>query len=83
VIVNTGMGWEAPHHKRLFDAILPGPTPYTSRPRATSTTWGVSRCPRAGQRYVAQAMNPACQATTRELRVPHRTALIWFGQLGG
>ena len=26
VIVNTGMGFEAPHHKRVFDAIRPGPT---------------------------------------------------------
>ena len=26
VIVNTGMGWEAPHHKHLFDALHPGPT---------------------------------------------------------
>ena len=26
VIVNTGMGYEAPHHKRVFDAIRPGPT---------------------------------------------------------
>src|SRR5690242_3140111 len=28
VIVNTGMGFEAPHHKRLFDAVRAGPTPY-------------------------------------------------------
>ena len=26
VVVNTGMGFEAPHHKRVFDAIRPGPT---------------------------------------------------------
>ena len=25
IIVNTGMGYEAPHHKRVFDAIRPGP----------------------------------------------------------
>ena len=28
VVVNTGMGFEAPHHKRVFDAVHPGPTPY-------------------------------------------------------
>ena len=80
VIVNTGMGWEAPHHKRLFDAILPGPTPYII------TTQGhvdhVFREP--GTRYVAQAMNPACQADdARIARFRTGTALIWFGQLGG
>ena len=26
MIVNTGMGYEAPHHKRVFDAVRPGPT---------------------------------------------------------
>ena len=28
VIVNTGLGFEAPHHKRLFDAVRRGPTHY-------------------------------------------------------
>ncbi len=28
VIVNTGLGYEAPHHKRVFDAVCPGPTPH-------------------------------------------------------
>ena len=28
VIVNTGMGWEAPHHKSLFAAISSAPTSY-------------------------------------------------------
>ena len=28
VIVNTGMGFEAPHHKHVFDEVCPGPTPY-------------------------------------------------------
>ena len=28
VIVNTGMGWETPHHRALFDPICPGPTQY-------------------------------------------------------
>ena len=26
VIVNTGLGFEAPHHKRVFDAVRSGPT---------------------------------------------------------
>ena len=28
VIVNTGLDFEAPTHRRLFDAVCPGPTPY-------------------------------------------------------
>jgi len=85
VIVNTGMGWEAPHHKRLFDAILPGPTPYIITTQGhVDHVGGVALFREPGTRYVAQAMNPACQSDdARIARFRTGTALIWFGQLGG
>jgi len=63
VIVNTGMGWEAPHHKHLFDAICPGPTPYVITTQGhVDHVGGVALFREPGTRYVAQAMNQACQA---------------------
>ncbi len=85
VIVNTGMGWEAPHHKALFDAILPGPTPYIITTQGhVDHVGGVSLFREPGTRYVAQAMNPACQADdARIARFRAGTAMLWFGQLAG
>jgi glyoxylase-like metal-dependent hydrolase (beta-lactamase superfamily II) len=85
VIVNTGMGWEAPHHKALFDAVSPGPTPYIITTQGhVDHVGGVARFREPGTRYVAQAMNPACQADdARIARFRTGTALIWFGQLAG
>ena len=85
VIVNTGMGWEAPHHKHLFDAICPGPTPYIITTQGhVDHVGGVAQFREPSTRYVAQAMNQACQADdARIARFRMGTALIWFGQLGG
>ena len=85
MIVNTGMGWEAPHHKHLFDAICPGPTPYLITTQGhVDHVGGVALFREPGTRYVAQAMNPACQADdARIARFRTGTALLWFGQLGG
>jgi alkyl sulfatase BDS1-like metallo-beta-lactamase superfamily hydrolase len=85
VIVNTGMGWEAPHHKHLFDAIHPGPTPYVITTQGhVDHVGGVALFREPETRYVAQAMNPACQADdARIARFRTGTALIWFGQLAG
>jgi glyoxylase-like metal-dependent hydrolase (beta-lactamase superfamily II) len=80
VIVNTGMGFEAPHHKRLFDAVRAGPTPYIITTQAhVDHVGGVQLFRAPGTVYVAQANNPACQADDariQELRI--RTASIWF-----
>jgi glyoxylase-like metal-dependent hydrolase (beta-lactamase superfamily II) len=85
VIVNTGMGWEAPHHKHLFDAICKGPTPYIVTTQGhVDHVGGVALFREAGTRYVAQANNPACQADdARIARFRTGTALLWFGQLAG
>ncbi len=84
VIVNTGMGYEAPHHKRVFDAIRPGPTHYVITTQAhVDHLGGVDLFKEPGTVYVAQANNVACQADDariRELRM--RTAGIWFDVIG-
>ncbi|MAE93612.1 MAG: MBL fold metallo-hydrolase [Deltaproteobacteria bacterium] len=83
VIVNTGMGWEAPHHKHLFDAVHPGPTPYIITTQGhVDHVGGVSLFREPGTRYVAQANNATCQAD--DARLPGfrgRTAMTWFPDL--
>src|SRR5580658_9233760 len=80
VIVNTGMGYEAPHHKRVFDAVCPGPTPYIVTTQAhVDHVGGVALFREPDTRYLAQANNAACQhddARIAPLRI--RTAAIWF-----
>jgi glyoxylase-like metal-dependent hydrolase (beta-lactamase superfamily II) len=84
VIVNTGLGFEAPHHKRVFDAVRPGPTHYIVTTQAhVDHVGGVDLFREAGTRYIAQANNPACQADDRRIRrLRMRTASIWFDMLG-
>lgn len=84
VIVNTGLGYEAPHHKRVFDAVCPGPTPYVITTQAhVDHVGGVALFRDEGTRYVAQQNNAACQhddARIAALRL--RTAAIWFDVSG-
>ena len=84
VIVNTGMGFEAPHHKRVFDEIRPGPTHHIITTQAhVDHVGGVDLFKEPGTTYVAQANNPACQADdTRIASLRMRTAGIWFDMLG-
>ena len=84
VIVNTGLGYEAPHHKRLFDAVCPGPTPYVVTTQAhVDHVGGVALFREPDTRYVAQANNRACQhddARIAALRLS--TAGVWFDTSG-
>jgi alkyl sulfatase BDS1-like metallo-beta-lactamase superfamily hydrolase len=84
IIINTGMGYEAPHHKRVFDAIRSGPTPYIITTQGhVDHVGGVGLFRQPGTVYVAQANNPACQhddARIRSLRM--RTAATWFDTTG-
>jgi glyoxylase-like metal-dependent hydrolase (beta-lactamase superfamily II) len=84
VIVNTGLGFEAPHHKRVFDAVRPGPTHFIVTTQAhVDHVGGVDLFKEPDTVYVAQANNRACQADDvriRDLRM--RTAGIWFDMLG-
>ncbi|MCA9511898.1 MAG: alkyl sulfatase dimerization domain-containing protein [Myxococcota bacterium] len=83
VIVNTGMGWETPHHKHLFDAVCPGPTPYIVTTQGhVDHVGGVGQLRGPETRYVAHANNPACQADDKRLvRFRARTAMRWFPHL--
>ena len=82
VVVNTGMGFEAPHHRRLFDAVHPGPTPYIVTTQAhVDHVGGVGLFHEPDTRYVAQAANPACQADDLRIQRFRYSAMIWFGQL--
>jgi alkyl sulfatase BDS1-like metallo-beta-lactamase superfamily hydrolase len=80
VVVNTGMGYEAPHHKRLFDAVCPGPTHYIITTQAhVDHVGGVALFREPGTTYVAHANNPACQADDARIAgFRMATARIWF-----
>ncbi len=84
VIVNCGMGWEAPHHRRVFSSVCAGPTPYIITTQAhVDHVGGVQLFRERGTRYVAQANNQACQRDDQ--RIPGlraRTADLWFDTLG-
>lgn len=84
VIVNTGLGFEAPHHKRVFDAVRAGPTHCIVTTQAhVDHVGGVDLFREPDTRYVAHANNPACQADDRRIRrLRMRTAGIWFDMLG-
>ena len=84
VIVNTGMGFEAPHHKRVFDAIRRGPTHYIITTQGhVDHVGGVDLFREDGTTYVAQQNNQACQADDARIRALRmRTAGIWFDTLG-
>ncbi|MBM3659121.1 MAG: MBL fold metallo-hydrolase [Actinobacteria bacterium] len=84
VIVNTGMGFEAPHHKRVFDAIRSGPTHTIITTQAhVDHVGGVDLFKEPGTTYIAQANNPACQADDKRIATLRmRTAGIWFDMLG-
>lgn len=84
MVVNTGMGYEAPHHKRVFDAVRPGPTHTIVTTQAhVDHLGGVDLFREPGTVHVAQANNPACQADDARIRALRmRTAGIWFGMIG-
>jgi alkyl sulfatase BDS1-like metallo-beta-lactamase superfamily hydrolase len=84
VIVNTGMGFEAPHHKRVFDAVRPGPTHYIITTQGhVDHVGGVDLFKETGGAYVAQQNNQLCQADDARIRALRmRTAGIWFDTLG-
>ncbi len=84
VIVNTGLGFEAPHHQRVFNAVRPGPTHFIVTTQAhVDHVGGVDLFKEQGTVYVAQANNQACQADDARIRALRmRTAGIWFDMLG-
>jgi alkyl sulfatase BDS1-like metallo-beta-lactamase superfamily hydrolase len=83
VIVNCGMGFEAPHHHHLFSKVHAGPTRYIVTTQGhVDHVGGVSRFRESGTLYVAHANNPRCQADDRRIaKFRAGTALTWFPEL--
>lgn len=75
VVVNTGMGFEAPTHKRLFDAVDRGPVRYILLTQShVDHVGGVDLFREPGTEVVAQANSRACQeddARIHPFRVAH------------
>ncbi|MGJ3508268.1 alkyl sulfatase dimerization domain-containing protein [Enemella sp. A6] len=62
VIINTGLGYEAPFHKHVFDKISDAPTRYIITTQGhTDHVGGVATFREPGTRYVAHENNPAAQ----------------------
>jgi glyoxylase-like metal-dependent hydrolase (beta-lactamase superfamily II) len=83
VIVNCGMGFEAPHHHHLFAKVHGGPTRYIVTTQGhVDHVGGVSRFREPGTLYVAHANNPRCQADDKRIaKFRAGTALTWFPEL--
>lgn len=84
IIVNTGMGYEAVHHKAVFDAICAGPTTHILTTQAhVDHVGGVGLFREPETVYIAQANNPACQRDdARIANLRYQTAQIWFDVSG-
>lgn len=84
IIVNTGMGYEAPHHKRVHDAVRAGPTSHIITTQAhVDHVGGVQLFREPGTVYVAQANNEACQDDDKRIQALRaRTASTWFDVSG-
>jgi alkyl sulfatase BDS1-like metallo-beta-lactamase superfamily hydrolase len=75
VVINTGMGFEAPVHRRLFDAVDRGPVRYILLTQGhVDHVGGVDVFREPGTQVIAQANNRACQeddARIHRFRVAH------------
>ncbi len=80
IVINTGMGFEAPIHKQAFDAVCPGPTPYIILTQGhTDHVGGVHLFREAGTKLIAQRNNGACQRDDERIRdVRMHQASVWF-----
>ena len=78
VVVNTGLGFEAPVHKEYFDAVDAGPVRYVVLTQGhVDHVGGVDLFREAGTEVVAHANNPAQQAYDARLQ-PFRTRRAYF-----
>ncbi len=74
VVINTGMGFEGPVHKRLFDAVDQGPVRYILLTQShVDHVGGVELFREPGTEIVAQASNAQCQADDARIH-PFRVA---------
>nr|WP_235735008.1 hypothetical protein [Nocardioides alcanivorans] len=81
VIVNTGLGYEAPHHRKLFDEVYAGPTRYIVTTQGhTDHVGGVAGFREPGALYVANSLNPSVQRDdARVITRMRQWAPVWFG----
>lgn len=82
IIINTGLGIEAATHKKAFDAVSAGPTPYIVLLQGhVDHIGGVDRFREPGTRLIAQRNNAACQRDDERIRpLRQRQSAIWFGE---
>jgi len=80
IIINTGMGFEALTHKRLFDAICPGPTPFIILTQGhVDHVGGVAHFRETNTVVIAQQNNAQCQRDDERIQpVRSSQAYIWF-----
>lgn len=83
VIINTGLGFEALTHKRLFDAVCPGPTPYILVTQGhVDHVGGVGHFRDEGTRFVAQANNAVCQQDDARIAARRQSqSYVWFADV--
>jgi len=83
VVVNTGTGGEAVHHRALFDAVSKSPTRYIVTTQAhTDHVGGVAHFRESGTSYVAQANNLECQRHDEQLAgLRRRFGHPWFSEI--
>jgi glyoxylase-like metal-dependent hydrolase (beta-lactamase superfamily II) len=80
VVVNAGGGWEAPHHRKLFDEVCAGPTPYIITTQGhVDHVGGVAAFREPRTVYVAQANNQDVQRDDLRIEGMGRLwASVWF-----
>lgn len=80
VIINTGMGFEALTHKKIFDAVCPGPTPYILITQGhVDHVGGVGQFREKETQLVTQINNDDCQHDDERIStVRSSQAYIWF-----
>lgn len=80
VLVNTGLGFEAAHHRFVFDQVCPGPTPYIITTQGhTDHVGGVAAFRAPETTYVAQQQNQYAQHQDARIRGRARKwSTVWF-----
>jgi glyoxylase-like metal-dependent hydrolase (beta-lactamase superfamily II) len=80
IVINTGMGFEAPAHIANFAQVCPGPTPYIILTQGhVDHVGGVSQFREPGTQVIAQRANPDCQADdARIATIRSQQSSVWF-----
>ena len=80
VMINTGIGYEAAHHRLVFDKVCVGPTPYIITTQGhTDHVGGVAAFREPGTTYVAQHLNGFAQGQDARIRGRMRLwSRVWF-----